>query len=281
MTLRIVTDSTADIDAQTAADLGISIVPLRLYFGQQSYLDGVEISPAEFFARLPAANPLPRTTAPAPGDFLSAYARLANEADEILCITVSAKLSGTLNAARTAAELFGDSARIAVLDSLGATAALANVVLIAARAARSGFGLDATQAVARSTAERQRILIGLETLEYLQRGGRIGRARAFLGGLLHVKPLITLDQGEVVPAERVRSRARMRERLCQFATSYPHAESIRIAHAGVPDECGDLADQIRRAATGLEVTTSWIGPVVGVYTGPGALGVAVVPRGHP
>lgn len=278
MTLRIITDSTADIDARTADELDISIVCLRVYFGNECYLDGIEMSPPEFFDRLPAANPLPRTTAPAPGDFLATFEHLAAQADEILCITISAKLSGTFNAARTAGAQFQGPARIVVLDSEAVTVALANIVLEVARQAQTGISLDDACGLARSMGARQRVLIGLETLEYLQRGGRIGRAQALIGGLLNVKPLITLDHGEVAPAERVRSRARMRERLLQFACSHPDAAIIRIAHAAVPDDCDRLAAEIRAAQPASRVSTSWIGPVVGVYTGPGALGVAVVPR---
>lgn len=278
MTLRIVTDSTADLDAETAKQLGISIVSLRVYFGNECYLDGVEMSPPQFFERLPTANPLPRTAAPAPGDFLVTFERLAAQADEILCITISGKLSGAFNAARTASDHFHGHARIVVLDSETVTVALANIVLEVARQAQNGISLDDACRLARSIGARQQVLIGLETLEYLQRGGRIGRARALIGGLLNVKPLITLDHGEVAPAERVRSRARMRERLLQFACSRPDADIIRIAHAAAPEECARLAEDIQAALPASQVSTSWIGPVVGVYTGPGALGVAVVPR---
>lgn len=280
MTLRIVADSTADLDEATADALQIAIVPLTVYFGDQAYLDGVELTAAQFFARLPRANPLPRTAAPAPGAFLAVFERLAAEADEILCVTMSAKLSATANAARVARDQFAQPARIGVVDSRGTTAAAANIAIIAAHAAAGGLNLAEATEIAHAAAERQKILIGLETLEYLERGGRIGRARAFLGGILNVKPLITLRDGEVAPAERVRSRARMEERLYQFAIATPDAELIRIVHAAVPADCERLAGRVRAALPAVPVATGWIGPVVGVYAGPGALGVALVPKGE-
>jgi DegV family protein with EDD domain len=281
MTLRIVADSTADLDAATLTALRIAVVPLTVYFGDRGYLDGVELTSAEFFTRLARANPLPRTAAPAPGAFLAVFERLAEESDQILCVTISEKLSATANAARVAREQFREPGRIAVVDSLGTTAAAANIAVIAAQAAAAGADLDAATRLTRAAAERQQILIGLETLSYLQRGGRIGRARAFLGGILDLKPLLTLRDGEVAPAERVRSRARMQERLYQFAVSVPDAEMVRIVHAAAPEDCEHLAARVRTALPGLPVATGWIGPVVGVYSGPGALGVALIPRDRP
>lgn len=281
MTLRIIADSTADLDAATAKAFRIAIVPLTVYFGDQAYLDGIELTSAEFFSRLPNANPLPRTAAPAPGAFLEVFNQLAGEADEILCVTISEKLSGTANAARAARELFREPRRIDIVDSLGTTAATANIAVTAAHAAKAGLNLETASRIARSAAERQKILIGLETLQYLQRGGRIGRARAFLGGILNVKPLLTLREGEVAPAVRVRSRARMEEQLYQFAVSHREAELIRIVHAAAAEDCERLAERVRGALPGVPVATGWIGPAVGVYTGPGALGVALIPKGEP
>lgn len=278
MTLLIVTDSTADIDPDQSRSLNITVVPLTVYFDGRAYLDGIELGPAEFFQRLPAANPLPRTAAPAPGAFLETFEHLATRAAEILCITISSKLSATYSAARAGRDQYEGSARIEVMDSFGATAALANVVLSAARAAHAGAGLDAARAVAERARDSQEILIGLETLEYLQRGGRIGRARAFVGGILHFKPLLTLVDGEVAPAERVRSRARMIDRLYRFATDLKNPEVIRIVHAAAPADCEKLAERIRAERPQALVETGWIGSVVGVYSGPDALGIALVPR---
>lgn len=274
----IVTDSTADIESPVAESAGIEIVPLTVSFGEQSYLDGRELSAEQFFSRLGDSATLPRTSAPSPGAFLRAYERQSERADAVLCITISRKLSGTFNAARAAREHFVQPERIVVMDSEAVTVAEAAVVLGAADAAGHGFSLDEVRAYAAGIITRQDLLVGLETLDYLQRGGRIGRAQAFLGGLLNVKPLLTLREGEVAPAERVRSRRSMIERLYQFALSFPKPESVRIAHAAAREDAEGLAARIGEALPDAPVSISWIGPVVGVYTGPGALGVAVVQR---
>lgn len=281
MAVRIVTDSTADIPEQLAQECGIEVVPLTVSFDGESFHDGRDLTPEEFFRRLVAAPSLPHTSAPAPGAFLEAYERQARQAESVLCITLSRKLSGTFNAAQAAREHFAQPQRIALLDSQAVTVAEAAIVLGAAEAAARGLDLDEVQAAAKSVAERQDLLIGLETLEYLQRGGRIGRARAFLGGLLNVKPILTLRDGEIAPAERVRSRARMIERLYQFASSFADAESVRIAHAAAPEQAEQLAARIRDALPRASVGIFSVGAVVGVYAGPGALGVAVVRRAAP
>jgi DegV family protein with EDD domain len=278
MSVAIVTDSTADIDSAEAERRAIIVVPLTISFGDDLYFDRVDLSPAGFYERLQDASRLPRTSAPAPGAFLEAFQRAGKDYESVLCITISGRLSGTYNAATTARGLFADPTRIVVLDSRAATAAEATGVLAATAAASNGMGMSEVAAVASGVFDRQGILVGLETLEYLQRGGRIGRASAFLGGLLSVKPLLTLKQGEVAPSERVRSRARMLERLAQFALSYPEPETVRIAHAAAKSEADELAERIQEARQDAEVSVEWMGPAIGVYAGPGAVGIAVVPK---
>lgn len=278
MAVRIVTDSTADLERDEARRLGIEVVPLNVHFGETTYRDGIDLSAAEFYARLPNAATPPRTSAPAPGTFLEAFERAATIGDSVLCITISGKLSGSFNAAQAAREHFRDPSRLVLLDSLAVTAAEANIVLAAATAANEGQNAEQVRAVAERARDTQELLVGLETLEYLQRGGRIGRARAVLGGLLNVKPLLTLREGEVAPAERVRSRARMLARLEEFALSRPPPELISICQAAAPEEAERLTEHIRAAFPDARIACRWIGPVVGLYTGPGAIGVAIVPR---
>jgi DegV family protein with EDD domain len=281
MAVRIVTDSTADLTGDEASELGVQVVPLNVHFGADSYRDYVDLSPADFYARLPGASPPPRTSAPAPGAFLEAFERAASAADDVLCITISGRLSGSLNAARAAREHYRDPSRVIVFDSLGVTAAEANIVTAAASAALEGRSLEEVVSVAEGARQRQRLLVGLETLDYLVRGGRIGRARAFVGGILNVRPILTLQDGEVAPQERVRSRGRMLARLEEFALSFPHPEIVSIAHAACGEDAERLTARVRSAFPTARVSHRWIGPVVGLYTGPGALGVAVVPRERP
>ncbi len=282
MTVRIVTDSTADLDAALARELGVSVVPLTIDLEGRSYRDSVDLDPADFYRRLPTADPPPRTSAPPPGTFTETFDHLTmSKDDRVVCITISGRLSGSLNAALAGKARATDPERVTILDSQAATAAEANIVVAAATAAARDETLEQVVAVAEATRDRQRLLVGLETLEYLQRGGRIGRARAFLGGLLSVKPILTLRDGEVAPAERVRSRARMIARLEDFALSYPDPEMISIVHAACRDEAEALTQRVRAAFPAARVCCGWIGPVVGLYTGPGAVGVAIVPRGSP
>jgi DegV family protein with EDD domain len=278
MTVAIVTDSTADIDSSEAERRAITVVPLLVSIGSETFRDGRDLSAADFFQRLATSTALPRTSAPSPGAFLEAFQQVGKDAESILCVTISSSLSGTFNAALVARGHFAEPARIRVLDSRAATAAAATGVLAAAQAAAAGMGLDDVAAVASGVFERQKILVGLETLEYLHRGGRIGRATAFLGGLLSVKPLLTLERGELAPLERVRSRRRMLERLAQFALSFPQPEIIRIAHAAAASEANELAQCIRAQRPATEIDVAWIGPAVGVHAGPGAVGIAVVPE---
>jgi DegV family protein with EDD domain len=277
MAVRIVTDSTADLNTDIAAALRISVVPLTIEIDDRNYRDGIDIAPAEFYARLPSLRSAPKTAAPAPGLYTETFDEALRGGDEVFCVTISSRLSGSFNAANTGRvhAIYPD--RITVFDSLSATAAEGNIVIAAAGAASKGAHREAVHAAAKIVQDRQRLLVGLDTLEYLHRGGRIGRASSFLGGLLSIKPLLTLQQGEVAPAERVRTRSRMIERLSAFAMSYPNPEMVTIAHAGMPDDARELERQVRAAFPLAGISVSWIGPVVGLYTGPGALGVAVDP----
>jgi DegV family protein with EDD domain len=277
MVVNIVTDSTADLDPSDAASLGISIVPLTIEVEGRVLRDGIDLTPAEFFDSLPSFSPPPITAAPAPGLYTAAFDNALSDGGEVVCITVSSRLSGSFSAAVAGRERAIESERITIIDSLSATAAEGNIVVAAAIAASKGSGRDKVIAIAESVRDRQQLLVGLDTLNYLQRGGRIGRATSFLGGLLSIKPLLTLQEGEVTPAERVRTHSRMLERLSAFAMSYPNPEMVTIAHAALPDEAQELERKVRAAFPLAKISTRWIGAVVGLYTGPGALGVAVVP----
>ncbi|MHB8573968.1 MAG: DegV family protein, partial [Dehalococcoidia bacterium] len=209
MPLRIVTDSTADLNEQEHESLGITVVPLTVFFGDQAYLDRVELDPPEFYERLRTSKVLPRTSQPSVGRFKEAYEHLAADgATEILSIHLSSKLSGTAGSARLAAQDPPPHCRMETLDSLTVAAGLAAIVRRAAEVAARGGGLDEALAAARAQMPRQQVHILLDTLEYLQRGGRIGRAKAWFGSMLNIKPIIRVQDGEVGQGERVRSRAR-------------------------------------------------------------------------
>ncbi|HLZ71841.1 MAG TPA: DegV family protein [Dehalococcoidia bacterium] len=277
--LRIVTDSTADLDTEEADALGVTVVPLTVYFGDEALLDRVDIQPDEFYARLKHGKLVPRTSQPSAGRFQDVYGDLAAAgATEILSIHISAKLSGTLNAARLGAAAPPHGCQIEMLDSGTVCGGLQALVRRAAEIADSGGNLNQALNAAQALIPRHRISIMLDTLEYLQKGGRIGRARAWLGSLLNLKPIVHVEDGEVAPGHRVRSRARGIERVFDLTNEVPGAERIYVQHTGAANDAEALARRFRAAQPGVPVDVRWIGPVVGTYVGPNAVGAVVAQR---
>ncbi len=277
MAVRIVTDSTADMPLETAHALGISVVPLSVVFGEEVFREGVEISHDLFYDKLVSGKELPTTSAPSVGDFLEVYEPLLKETDEIVSVHISSKLSATYNNACQAAEFLADrGARIEVIDSRVVSLGLTFVAVAAARAAREGGDIDQVRAAADSTIERIRIYILLDTLEYVRRGGRIGRARAFLGGMLRVKPMLALRDGEVHPHERVRTRRRALDRLFQIATSYPSVREVAIGYSTNPQDAHDFQQRLAEVMPHVNIWTARFGPVIGTHGGPGVLGLGLL-----
>ena len=199
MTVKVITDSTADLPPALAEELGITVVPLNVHFGTEVYRDGVEITADEFYRRLVTASRLPTTSQPTPGDFLSAYDEMGQTTDEILSVHVSAKLSGTMNSATQAREEYGGACRIEIIDSLQGSMGLGMLAIAAAEAARRGDSLDDVVTETRAAIPKVGFIGLLDTLEYLEKGGRIGKAQAFMGSLLRIKPLLTIRDGEAHP----------------------------------------------------------------------------------
>jgi len=300
MPVRVVTDSTADLPPEIACELGITVVPLKVLFGEETYRESVDITPDRFFQMLREHPVHPTTTQPSVGDFLEAYERLAADADGILSIHISAKLSGTLGAAQAAraalpkpcpregpearagwVEDEGPEARagwvpVELVDSGTASMAMGLAVIKAARAAQAGASLAEATAVARDILGRFRLWAMLDTLEYIRRGGRIGRAQAFLGSVLQVKPIITVQDGEVYPVERVRTRSRALQRLAELALSFPAAEEFVVLDATTPEDSDWLEGQLRAAHPQVPVTRARLGAVLGTHCGPGAVGVVTL-----
>jgi len=274
--LRVVTDSTADLSPALASDLAVSVVPVNVQFGDESLRDGVDISSAEFFRRLEAAERLPTTSQPSAGAFRSTYEDLiAAGATEILSIHVSEKLSGTAESARQGARgLLG--VRIEVLDSATVSAGLGLAVTHAARCAVAGCSLDHTVAAVRAQLARTRLLFMVDTLEYLRRGGRIGRASELMGSLLRIKPILEVRDGEVTPLARARTRRKAIEELVAMAGSLRPIEQAMVFDATTPEDREYLAERVRGYAAGAPVLAGTLGPAIGVHAGPGTLGMAIV-----
>ena len=275
MPVRIVTDSTSDLPPGLAAELGVTVVPLTVFFGDEAFLDGVEIDAPTFYERLRSSPVLPRTSQPSTEAFRAEYERLAEETDEIVSIHLSSKLSGTFNSASLAREEVSREIHIELIDSYNVSVGLGAIVIEAALAARSGASLADVAAAARWAMDRVHWVAFLDTLEYLHKGGRIGRARSLLGSILSIKPLLHCEDGEIAPFERVRTRARAIERLYEIATADLTVKRLFVVAAGNDADARDLMDRLRPVMPHTELLLAQLGPVVGVYAGPNALGVCI------
>lgn len=272
----IVTDSTADLPPELVEELGVTIVPLQVIFGNEAYREGVDITTEEFYERLVKSRQLPTTSAPSVGDFQEVYGRLLKEVDSIVSIHIGAKLSGTVQAAQTARQSLAEPERIELVDSQATSMAMGFAIIEAVEASRAGAKLAEVKAAAESAVQRTHVLFMLDTLEYLRRGGRIGRARAYLGTLLRVKPILSFREGEVYPEERVRTRARGLERMIQWAVRQQKVKRAVVAHSTTPDEAESIRERVAMAFPNVKVHLVRFGPVLGTHAGPGIVGVGVM-----
>ncbi|MDA1258279.1 MAG: DegV family protein [Chloroflexi bacterium] len=277
MTIAIVTDSTADLPRGLADEHGITVVPLIVRFGMEEFKDGVDIDNDEFYRRLQSENELPTTSQPSPGDFAETYRTLAADHDGIVSIHISGKVSQTVNSSTQGArEVAGDDVRIETVDSGQATIALGLIAVEAAKVAASGATMDEVVATARDAMTRARFYGMVDTLEYLLKGGRIGRAKAFLGGLLKVTPIITFEEGESAPVESPRTRRRAIDRMKALTEAAAPFDQLAVHYSTEPEEAAILAQEIAHLVPDSGVVTSQIGAVVGTYAGPGSLGVGFI-----
>jgi DegV family protein with EDD domain len=270
----IVLDSTADFPEAHERFSNWRVVPLYVRFGEQSYRDYVDLGPDEFYSRLADAPEPPRTAAPAPGDFAAVYEELTGRYERVLSLQLAATLSGTFASASTGAEQF-DSVR--VIDTGTVSAAITMLALGVQRRLDRGTSDEEVDGLVERYRREHRLLFTLDTLEYLARGGRIGRAAAFAGSLLSVKPILSIRDGEVVPLKRVRGTQKaLDEFRAVLVAESADVPSLRVgvAHAAAPERLAALESVIREArpqAT-LEVATS-LGAVVGTHAGPGTVGL--------
>ena len=275
MTVRVVTDSTADLPPALAEEMGITVVPLNVHFDDAVFLDGVDISPDEFYRRLVSSPNLPKTSQPAVGAFMETYQQLLTDADGIVSVHISSKVSGTYNAAQQAVAELGSNA-IEVVDTLQASLALGLIAVAAARIAQSGASLPEVLAEAGSASQRARFFGLVETLEYLEKGGRIGKAQAFLGSLLRIKPILSLQEGVAHPVERVRTRAKGVERMAAIIEDLAPLEALGVMASDVAEGAEELSKAVAHHLPGVDVVASRFGPVIGTYLGPGSLGIALL-----
>jgi len=278
MTVKIVTDSVSDLPSDVVEEMGITVVPLNVRFGNEVYRDGVDITTEQFYEKLTHSKTLPVTSVPSPAAFAEAYDKLSEETDEILAIVLSSKLSATYEVALQSAGLIKRKCRVGVVDSQWATMAQGFIVMNAAKAAQSGASLDEVIDLVGKTIPRVDMRAAFDTLDYLRRGGRIGAAQAFLGSVLKINPIITLKDGVVEPAGRVRSRAKAIDYLYNFAMKCPHIEAMAVEDTACSDEAEMLAERLSSKLPGERIYRSKMTPVIGTHTGPGMLLVAILRR---
>jgi len=276
MTVKIVTDSVSDVTPQVAKELGITLIPLNVRFGEEIYRDGIDLTSDQFYNKLTHSKTLPTTAVPPLSTFIEVYDKLAEETNEILVITVSHKLSGIYEAALQAIELMKRKCRVEVVDSILGCMAEGLIVIAAAKAVKAGAKLDEVVDITRNNIPRVDIRFAFDTLDYLKKGGRIGRAEAFLGSILKVSPILTLKEGEAYPVARERSRAKVIEDLHNFATSYSHIEAMAIEDATTPDDAEILAERLGAKFPKERIYRSKVSPVVGTHVGPHVLAISVL-----
>ena len=277
MTVRIVTDSASDLTHDEATALGIDVVPLSIRFGDDVFLDRVELGIDEFYRRMADSEDLPQTAAPAPGAFQEVFRRrFADGASAIVCINLSSGLSATMESAELAArETDGD---VRVVDSRSVTAGLGMMVLAAAEAAAGGAGADEIVGLMEAMREKTRVFGAIDTLENLKKGGRIGNAQALLGSLLAIKPLIDISSGVVEEAGRQRTRKKslawLRDKVAEYADEI---ETMSVMHAQA-DDIDDLVGMLSPLVDPLATRVGVIGPVVASHGGPGVIGLCFTLR---
>jgi DegV family protein with EDD domain len=276
MTVKIVTDTLSDITDELAKEWGLAIVPLYVRFGKQIFRDRVEITTEEFYRRLVNEPVLPSTTQPTPNDFAEVFQKLAQETDEILVIVVSSKLSGTYQSATQAKEYMKGKCRIEIVDSLTVALAEGLIAISAAKAVREGANLKAAAEVARKAVSRSHLIAYFDTLKYLAKGGRIGKAQGLLGSVLSIKPILTVKDGEMAPLTRVRSLSAGLDYLYNTVAGYKNIEGLAIEHATTPDDADTLVARVSSTFPGQRIYRSVISPVIGTYAGPNALALTIL-----
>ncbi len=269
----VVTDSTADLPDEWRDRYGIQVVPLKVIFGTETFRDRVDMTDDEFFRRLAASTTLPTTSAPSPGEFAEVYRRLAEDHDGCVSIHIGAQLSATGEAARVGAQAV-EGFRVEVIDSQTVTMPIAFLCQVAAECET----LDAAVAAVEARVPKCRVLALLDTLRYLEMGGRLNRAQAMIGTMLDLKPLLLVADREIKPVERVRTRSRAIPRMVDYFRNELPVEHVAVMHAQAADEAEVIAAGLRRELPGQELVIGRIGCVLGVHTGPKALGIVYIKK---
>jgi len=274
MTVRIVTDSTVDISLEQAAQIGVSIVPVYVRFGDEVLRDLHDIKNEEFYRRLETGGVHPTSSQPAPGDFAKVYTELSRDTDEILSIHLTSKLSGTYNAALQGREIAASQARIEIMDTLTTSMAMGMAVIAAAKLAAAGESLEAIARDVRDMIAATRLFGVFDTIKHLERGGRVGKAVLRLGSLLNIKPILEMKDGVLAPIGAVRVRERGLDKLKQFLARAVNPVELAVVYNTFAEEAAAFRDYVADA-TGCPVHLAHLGPALGVHSGPGTLLLAI------
>ena len=271
MAVKVVTDTGADIPASLLSELNITTVPLYIYFGNEVYKDGIDIGPDELYKRLIDGPIHPTTTQPMPSDFTDIYQEISKETDEIVSIHLSSKVSGTYNSAMQGKESLQDKCRIEVIDSTSLSMGLGLITLAAARVAQDGGTLQQVVEEANKSIRKTQLLGVLDTLKYLLAGGRITKARATIGSLLKVKPILTTHEGELVQTGLARSYSKGIDKLYEFVNNTNNVEEMAIVSSTVEEEATSLKKRLSSFIAEEKIHMARIGAALGVHGGPGTL----------
>jgi len=276
--IAIVTDSTSFLPAELIKKHHISVTPQVLIWDEQTFHDGVDIQPTEFYIRLKTAKTMPTTSQVSLVTMRSTFQTLVDQGYEVLGIFVSSKLSGTLQSAVQGKGMMGTaSEKVTIVDSFATSMSLGLIVLAAARAAENGATLSECLAVTEKTRRNSGLFFAVDTLEFLHRGGRIGGAQRFIGSVLNLKPILALEEGKVEGVERVRTKSKAHERVIKLIAEKTNGKSnIRLAalHANASEDARTLLDRAAQQLKPIETIFTEVSPVVGSHTGPGTVGLA-------
>lgn len=277
MAIKVVTDSTSDLPADVAESLGIEVVPLNIHFGSDVYKDRVNLMPDAFYDKLINGDVLPTTSQPSVGEFIDVYERLGSDADGIVSVHISEKLSGTMNSARLASQQANADCPIEVVDTFQVSMGVGICAMEAAEVANSGGNMNQVILAARNAVTRSQCFFMLETLEFLQKGGRIGKAQALIGNLLKIRPMLMLQEGEVHPLGRERTRRKGISKLVDTVEELAPISGLAVMYSTGPDEAQILVQNVSKfMIEGREPMMLQIGPVIGTYAGPDTLGIALI-----
>ena len=278
MAIKVVTDSTSDLDSAIAEDLGITIVPLNVHFGETVFKDGIDLNTDQFFDKLINGNVFPSTSQPSLGEFVDVYKEISQPGDVIISVHVSSKLSGTINSAQQAANTLSGTVDVRIVDTQQVSMTVGLSAVGAAQAAQEGKSAEECIAIAESVAKRSNFFALFDTLEYLEKGGRIGKARSLIGGLLKIRPILRVEDGEIGQFSKARSRNMGMLKLEQAVRELGKLDDIAIVYSTDGSDAEKLAATVEELLPdGKSPFLTRVGPVIGTHAGPNLVAIAAIP----